>query len=167
MLVFQLDECINSKKLAQDCEKEGKARVRRFPSNLRGAKDPVVVRHLLLADGATGPLVTFDRTLADEQSQSLNRHHGGLVVVEKAIDTHRTMTSNTARQIIEKFKEKFPMWHEVPWGNSIVRITETHVSVSRVVDGVPVQDLFRTFDSPDWAREVEQALKNNVESAAS
>ena len=47
MITFQLDECLNDKSLAEDCNNQGLATVFRFPSTLRGRTDAEVISRLL------------------------------------------------------------------------------------------------------------------------
>ena len=91
MITFQLDECVNSKKLVQRCDEEGLCKVYRFPSFMRGAgiKDPEVFDSLLPKGK---PLLTTDNALLDEHLDSIPEKHPGIIIVSNSASVLQTLT---------------------------------------------------------------------------
>ena len=79
MAAYQLDRNINSKKLAEECNREGKARTYRYPHALASdAKDPDVLAY---SYDKRLPLVTLDRSIAHDHVKSLQSGHPGVIIV--------------------------------------------------------------------------------------
>ena len=161
MLVFRLDECINSRALASGCNDAGIARVRRFPAALRGqgVKDPEVLERLL---GGDEILLTTDWALIDEHSRCIPDDNPGIVVVNNTPAEVRTLTQRLVTQILGEFKSGMPEWGGLSVRNSVVRITQECVEVLHVESGRVVRDAYLPFIEGGWAARLSEVLGRNA-----
>ncbi|OQY52435.1 MAG: hypothetical protein DRR08_21415 [Candidatus Parabeggiatoa sp. nov. 2] len=116
MTIFQLDECLNSKKLVQGCAKEGLCQVFRFPTDMKGLKDPDMLNLLLPKDN---PLITTDLALLDEHFDSIPEYHPSLILIANSESVPQTLTIKKVQAILRQFKMTFSQWHQVPWQNCV------------------------------------------------
>lgn len=121
MIGYQMDECLNSKRLVQACLEEGLVNVRRCPRRLKQHDDPEVLRNVLPSEWS---LVTTDRAIHVEHGRFFPSEHSGILIVATS-DSSRTLTIKNVVSILQRFKAAFPDWHEVSLRNSVVEITES------------------------------------------
>jgi hypothetical protein len=101
MKTFQLDQCLNDKKLARECTDQGLATAWCFPRRLMDEEAPVVLGDLL---GKPNPLVTFDLRMARDHGTYIPEANPGMVVISNGRGNPRTMTTSAARKILAQFK---------------------------------------------------------------
>jgi hypothetical protein len=159
MTTFQLDECLNSKKLVLGCAQEGLCQVFRFPSDMKGLKDPEMLNQLLPKGN---PLITTDFALLDEHLNSIPEYHPGIILIANSESVPQTLTIKKVQTILRKFKTKFSQWHQVFWQNSIVCITQDSVNVLHIEAGYLKEDGYLTYQSIDWEKTLEDLLYQNA-----
>jgi len=159
MTIFQLDECLNSKKLVLGCAKEELCKVFRFPSNMRGLKDPEMLNQLLPKGN---PLITTDFALLDEHLDSIPEYHPGIILIANSESMPQTLTIKKVQAILKKFKTKFSQWHQVSWQNSIVCITQDSVTILHIEAGHLKEDDYFIYQSLNWDQTLEDALCRNA-----
>ena len=160
MTTFQLDECLNSKKLVQGCAQEGLCQVFRFPANMKGLKDPEML-HQLLPKG--NPLITTDFVLIDEHLESIPEYHPGIILIANSESVLQTLTIKRVQAILRKFKTQFSQWHQVAWQNSIVCITQDSIKVLHIDEaGNLKEDGYFTYHSPNWDKALKEILDQNA-----
>ena len=157
MTTFQLDENANSRKFADECVRQGLCGVRRFPSSLRGTKDADLLPQLM---SASYPLLTFDRQIAQNNSEQIPERNPGILIVTDPGSVH-TLTVETARNILLNFKTVFTEWHKVSWRNSIVAISPSSVEVSRLAAGQLTTTLMLQLADHNVARRLSKTLQEN------
>ena len=159
MTTIQLDECINNKKLAEDCNSEGLVTTRRFPGNMvgRSVKDPEMLKAFM---GGPAPLLTTDTRLPTAHSVHIPNRHPGIVVLKH--DGPDSMTIKIARDILVNIKNLIHDWNNMTFSNSIVEISESKIRVSRVVDGTLIQDPNIEFTDQDWRTEMLDTVARNA-----
>jgi hypothetical protein len=128
MNAFQLDECLNDKRLADLCNAEGHCVVRRFPRRLREQKDFVVLPDLLAKDA---PLVTIDFPIVDENKRHIPEVNAGLIIV-RTRNVQRPFTAKSATQNMQRFKQKFPDWAEADWSGIHLEIDEYEIYIGQL-----------------------------------
>ncbi len=159
MITFQLDECLNSKKFVLGCAQEGLCKVFRFPSDMKGLKDPEMLNQLL---PRKLPLVTTDFALLDEHLNSIPEYHPGIILIANSENVPQTLTIKKVQAILRKFKTKFSQWYQVSWQNSIVCITQDSVNVLHIEDSHLKNDGYFTYQSLDWDKILEDILCQNT-----
>ena len=146
MIAYQVDECLNSKKLVASCAAEGLAKVRRFPFRLKQSEDPVVLQEVL----PTGwTLVTTDREIHLLHSAYIPNRHSGILIIASC-ESSRTICIRDVMGILRKFKTAFPEWHVASLHNSVVELTEQQAEVWQVVNGVAKRAGLFEFKNPNW-----------------
>ena len=156
----RLDECISSKRVRNACVAARGIRLDRFPASWHGKakKDPTVLSQLLTPEMA---LITTDDSMATDHAIHVPIKHAGLVVVTQDDDAVATMTHDIAMSIMHDFKDDFPGWSNVPWDNSIIRITRKWIRVFTLKDGVPLSDEW-IERKDDWQDRLVAALNRNA-----
>ncbi len=158
MSVFVFDDCIFSKDLKAECDRQGLVSTRRLEDGLRG-KDDCIVLPAIVDRGSI--LVTVDRAMPEENAEFLSKDHPGLLVVASEERT-RTMTGRLARAIFHRLKSVLPNWHSVAIRNSIVRATQRTVFVYHA-DGGPMQyDWHWSLDDPTMPAALLAILERNA-----
>ena len=157
MIVFQLDQCVDSKRFARDCTSEGLCQTLRLSSSLRNAEDPELLSSLM---AGTHPLVTFDRALPHDHTAYIPDLHPGILVVSN-FPAPQTMTIRIAQQTLGRFKTAFPIWHQAGWNNSVVETTSLAVDVWHVEQRQLVHDAYLSFDTLDWQTPLQTVLRQN------
>jgi hypothetical protein len=156
MTAYQLDQCLNSKRFADSCARQGLAEINRFPRRLLHRKDPDVLGVILPSNHA---LLTIDRRMHFEHAASIPDQHSGILIIARSVQ--RTLGISDVARILTKFKSAFPNWHAVSIRNSIVEITETSVQVwisqSRTIKSIS----FVTFDQDGWQEVLAGVLREN------
>lgn len=151
MTTFQLDECLNSKKLVQGCTQEGLCNVFRFPSDMKGLKDPEMLTQLLPKGN---PLVTTDIALLDEHLDSIPKYHPGIIIIANSESVPQTLTIKKVQAILRKLKTKWSQWYQVSWQNSIVCLTQDSVKILHLEDNHLKEDGYFTYQAPDWEENI-------------
>jgi hypothetical protein len=128
--VFQFDECSDCRSFIKKCNQQGLAVARRFKKKHRhtSLKDPEMLA-IYLALG--GVLITYDNNMIDEHEDAVPEQSPGIIIIEHSSEVPYTLTQSSAEKIIGRFKTVLPDWNQVPWANSIVRITERSISIGR------------------------------------
>ncbi|HUY35142.1 MAG TPA: hypothetical protein VMV69_20525 [Pirellulales bacterium] len=160
MAGYQLDECMDYKRLALACQRQGLTTVYRFPRSLKtriGTKDPEVVERLLPKGRA---LLTSDRTFADDNAGVIDEGHPGIVIV--ANFAKKPLRSKDVERTLATFKGRFPDWPNIDPSNSVIEISEIGVQVSRVLDHKVEICALLTLDMPDWIERFRRALTFNI-----
>ncbi len=163
MAGYQLDECMDYKRLALACQRQGLTSVYRFPRSLKtriGTKDREVVARLLPKGSA---LLTTDRTFADDNAEFIDERHPGIVIV--ANFAKKPLRSKDVERTLAAFKERFPDWPNIDPSNFVIEISEVGVHVSRILDRKLEACELLTFDMPDWIERFRRALELNTNSA--
>jgi hypothetical protein len=163
MTTFQLDECLNSKKLALGCAQEGLCKVFRFPSEMKGLKDPEMLNSLLPKGN---PLITTDFALLNEHLNAIPDSHPGIILIANSKSVPETLTIKKVQAILKKFKTQFSQWHQVSWQNSIVCITQDSINVLHIEGGHIKDDGYFTYQSLDWDKKLEDTLCKNAKRTA-
>jgi hypothetical protein len=163
MTTFQLDQNVNRRSFAENCQKEGRAGVWRFPSawskKADGFKDPELLPIVMSGDK---PLITNDRNIARLHVDSIPGNNPGILIVGFCKGTIRPIGSGDIEKLIAIFKNNFPDWDTVSWSNSVVEITQQGVEVWHVDNGTLPRDLYVEFDDSNWQQLLKDALvKNN------
>ncbi|MGA2032133.1 MAG: hypothetical protein ABSG68_07760 [Thermoguttaceae bacterium] len=166
MRAFQLDECTNSRKLKDECQKEGRAELHRFPVAMRNkaVKDDEILRWLSTLDA---PLLTSDVRMKRDHASEMPATHPGIVVMSSG-DRH-PLSRKEKLKLLAVVKADFPEWDKVPLANSVVEIRlggDYDISVARACSGrVEMELLFQRTDK-DWQRRLQEALRQNAEGRA-
>lgn len=156
---IQLDEDINDRRIEKACAAEGLVQALRFPSNLKGMKDPKVFRALFPKGNV---VVTTDRGFVSDHLDEFPDVHPGVVIVSFDDDAIPTMTTQAAQKIIRNFKADFPEWHQTEWQNSVVNISPSHLSVWHVDSGELISDLFSSRANDPWRERLTSVLILNA-----
>jgi hypothetical protein len=160
MSAFQLDEDVNSRRLARECKQSGLSQVKRFPRKLRGigTLDPSVLERVTPKD----TLLTGDLSLARDHTRSIPAHHCGIIALGNSEEIMWTVTDKDYRRIIANFKRQFPEWQACEFSNSILTITERDVLIQHAEGQSLVDDEYLTFDSPGWQNRLRTILNANT-----
>jgi len=162
MATFQLDECLSARKLLRACAAEGVATVRPMPRRLKGSLDPTILATFM---PAMSPLLTVDAAIADEHCGDIPDHHPGIVIIANAPTVPQTMTVSIAQRILSRLKKDFREWHRTDLRNSILRVTQDGVEVSRVIDGSLQGRLVISFSELNWTEKLSEVLRENAANA--
>lgn len=150
MTTFQFDENNSCTSFIRRCKKGGLASAKRFQRKHKntGLKDPQMLA-IYLALG--GVLVTFDNHMIDDHEDDIPEQSPGIIIIEHSPAIPYTFTQKSAEKIIAKFKEKVPDWHQVPWENSIVRLSDATICIGRKQRGSVIYDYLETVEGADDA----------------
>jgi hypothetical protein len=148
MTAYQLDECIDSKRLVDACTTQALVEVQRFPRSLKGSNDPRILGSVL-PSGRT--LLTIDRTIHTSHASGISETHPGILIVARASSV-KTLTTRDAMDILSQFKTAFP----------IVELTEIGIEIWRVLRGVLERVVYLAFDAPGWQDALARALERNA-----
>lgn len=161
MTVFQFEENNSCKSFIRRCNRVGAAEVKRYQARHRNKKipDPQMLSIYLPLGGV---LVTYDKAMLSMHRSDIPEKSPGIIVIEHSPKNLRTLTQSSAEAIIQRFKDKVPDWYEVPWANSIVRITEETVSVCRKAQDELVCDCHINLAADDCADKIRSALAENA-----
>ena len=130
MTTFQLDECLDDKRLARACNAAAKRTVHRCPPDLKGTPDHEM---LPVVFSRNTTLVTIDRTIVDDSRAAVVSPNPGIIIIQKK-KPHPPMTSARALEIIERFKENIPSWPTIDWSMVYAEIDEDEVYVCPLID---------------------------------
>lgn len=158
MTVFQLDQCLNNRRLAKDCNDEGLAGVWRFPSELaqQPTSDPEMLARFMAADR---PLLTTDGRLPWEHTSHIPNPHPGIVVIRS--NAKHTLRIEDARRILAGCKARLPEWHQLSFRNSILELWPDALDVYHVVRKQLHLDQHCSFDEVDWPQAFIASLTTN------
>jgi len=157
MITYQLDECTNSKKLAESCSRQGLVEVRRWPGRRKGQKNPEWLPDMLASGGT---LLTTDREIHFQHVAHIPSTHSGILIVAKT-QSATTIRREDVMRILAQFKSAFPEWHCLSLRNSIVEICETHIQLWWVESGKRVTAVVRHSD-PGWQTDLLGLLQRNA-----
>lgn len=158
MSAFVFDDCIFSKKLKAECDRQGLVNTQRLQDDLRAEGDQRILPTVV---GQGSVLVTEDRKIAEENAECLSRGHPGLVVVASE-DSTRTLTDELVRAILRKLKTVFPNWHCITIRNSIVEITQRTVLVWHAAGSKLDYDHHVALDDPRMPEALLGVLSRNA-----
>ncbi len=158
MITYQVDESTNSKRFVDTCKEQGLVDVWRWPRRLKGAPDPVGLRHVLQS-GRT--LLTTDREIHFENLVHVPNTHSGILVIAKT-SSRTTIRIADVMRILSNFKSRFPVWHKVSLRNSIVEICESCVQVWRVETG-ELRSVVVGLDEAGWQEKLFTILEQNAQ----
>lgn len=161
MLQFQLDENNDCDKFAKSCNANGLASVSRFKKKFKntGMKDPEVLEW----NSPRGRvLLTFDDKMIEKHKANIPEQNPGIVTVGHSPHVMKTMTQKSGNQIVEKFKQAMPNWHQTPLANSIVRIKDDSVIVCRKIEGRIDYLLEAHFEQEDFVQVMQACLISNA-----
>jgi hypothetical protein len=158
---FQLDECMDCKRLVRACTNQGLAKVIRFPASLktkdarkeRKQKDQTILPYFLMREP---PFVTSDKPIIEDNLLFIPPVHCGVIIISNAKPSPET-TFVDMQAILEKFKTRFPQWHAVNWRNSIVEITQEWITIKKIA-GTGVASTFLSFDDLSWQTKLNEHL---------
>jgi hypothetical protein len=122
-------------------------------------KDPEMLA-TYLAKGNV--LVTFDRRMLEDHEADIPELSPGLIVIAHSPAMMKTLTQSSAEKIIKSFKDKLPDWHQVPWANSIVKITDSSVFVGRKTTEGIVFDCEASLADPKCDETIKRHLVQNA-----
>lgn len=154
MTVFQFDENLNSKKLISSCNDDGMATVLRFPKRLCGKKDEVVLTELMTKPH---PFVTCDRRIVTDHCKYVPDGCPGIFIISNS-NSSRTMTTASARMIIENFKAQFPDWGKCSWKRAIIEISADGVWLGRIESGEILDEMHFDYADAGWRRSFVELL---------
>ena len=161
MTTFQFDENNECKSYIKHCNKEGLAAAKRFPRRHKNKQfsDPEML-NLCLSLG--GVLVTFDHHMIDDHEPYIPEKSPGIIIIQHSRKIPYTMTQKSAERIIAQFKKTIADWHQVPFENSIVRITDESITIGRkLADGV-TYDCHKELTEPNCGKEIREHLASNA-----
>jgi hypothetical protein len=160
--VFQFDECSDCRSFIKKCNDEGLAVARRFRRKHRhkGLKDPEMLAVYL---GLGGVIITYDNNMIDEHPTHIPERSPGIIIIEHSSAVPYTFTQASAEKIIGKFKSILPDWHQVPWANSIVRITERSVSIGRKLETGVIYECVANLTDDNCHEQIRTHLVQNAQ----
>jgi hypothetical protein len=85
MINYQVDECLDSKKLVAAFTAEGLVNVRRFPKRLKQSDDPDVLQEILRTECT---LVTTDRKIHLMHGEYIPNKHSGILIIASYRSLH-------------------------------------------------------------------------------
>jgi len=142
----------------QPSAKKRLCKVRRYPDNERGTKDPQMLQKYMSLDGI---VVTFDRNIVDEHGSHIPDVNPGIIMISNFIRAH-TMTAAAAQDILKNFKALYADWHLLSWNNSIINLTDASVEVGYMRSGKLTVELRKVFTERGWQDQLRTALEKNV-----
>ena len=104
MINYQVDECLNSKKLVSACAAEGLVNVRRFPKRLKQSEDPVVLQDVLSTEWT---LVTTDREIHFQHSVYIPNNHSGILIIASSQPSRTRLASAMSWLSFTTSKQRF------------------------------------------------------------
>ncbi len=159
MADIQLDQNINGKRFARRCNDRGLVPCHRLPIDLVDAGDDEVIEHCV----ATGRLlVTLDRRLPEQNVQRLSRPFAGVLILAADDNSAQQMNEQTAKRVLDRFKDDFPRWHDVPWRNSIIYFQPSLIEVNHVEGHAVVRTGLIDRGSPGWQQALRALLERNA-----
>jgi hypothetical protein len=153
---FQVDQCLDSRKLVGKCNSDRPATVRRFPDFMRNQDDPDVVE---FARNDKKVLLSGDTRLLDDWAFCLNDHHFGVIVV--IISLPKTLTWKNAIALLAVWKACIHDWHSLSFDNSVLELREEYLQVFHVERSVPVRDEVIFLKDPEACARLVAALERN------
>jgi hypothetical protein len=161
--IFQFDECSDCVSFIKKCNKQGLAVARRFKKKHRrtGLKDPQMLPIYL---GLGGVLITFDNDMIDDHEDDVPERSPGIIIIEHSDAVPYTLTQASVEKIIGRFKSILPDWHQVPWANSIVRITERSVAIGRKFKTGVAYDCHADLADVNCDQQIRNHLVQNAQS---
>jgi hypothetical protein len=158
MIGYQVDECLDSKRLVKWCAAEGLVTLRRFPRKLKEQEDPQVL-DTILPSGSS--LVTTDREIHWRHSTHIPDKHPGILIVASS-DSSCTIRIRDVERILRQFKSSFPGWHSTSLQNSILEITEQQAEVCKVTGGIAARIGWVEFAKEGWQDELRGMLSQSA-----
>jgi len=158
MSAFIFDDCIFSKDLKVECDRQGLVSTQRLEDDLRGKEDCIVLPAIVNRGSV---LVTEDRRMAEENAEFLSNDHPGLLVVASEEST-KTLTGRLVRAILNRLKSVLPNWHSVTMRNSIVEVTQRTVFVYHADRGTIHYDRHMPLDDPKMLEDLVTILNRNA-----
>lgn len=125
---FRLDECLDSKALAQSCNAENKCVVERCP--VKGQPDEVVLEDVF---DRKITLLTVDRTIIRDNAAKMRASNGGIIVI-KTKKPRPFMTIPLAKNMIALCKNNIPSWPTIDWSMIYVEIDEEEIYICPLLD---------------------------------
>ena len=159
MITFQLDECLNDKALAADCNSQGLATAFRFPKTLKGKTDSEVISGLL---NRNNPFLTKDTGFVDDHIKDMPELHPGVVIIHNGYANPQTITIKIVRKILAKLKEVFPEWHQVDLRNSIVELTPESIQLQHLEGWNLILDSDLSLEEERLVASVMEVLTRNA-----
>lgn len=154
MITYQLDQCVDSRRLVETCTHEGNVDVRRFPWHLKDQPDDRVLAELLPCGC---PILTTDREIHFNWSASIPDEHPGILIVANSSPA-KTMTRRGVMAILERFKMALPTWQSMAPRNLVVELTDKSVEVWRVRQGQVGRVGFVQLEAADWIGQLSKWL---------
>jgi hypothetical protein len=159
MIRVRTDQNFTDKRFIEDCNRGGLSEVEKFPWNMRGWADELVLREFMAEDRV---VLTNDAGFAADHPYSIPDLNPGIIIVRYSDDNPRTCTMMGLRRIIQAFKTDFPQWSTASYNNSVLQITEKEVFVSHVSACAMVIDDYIEFSKSGWQTILESRLKTNA-----
>jgi hypothetical protein len=156
---FQFDECIDSKTLFNSCSAQGLAKPIRFPANLKGTSDEQLLPSILSKPYS---FLTCDSRIVRQHHLFIPALHPGIIMIANAPGHYPSLTEKTIINILDNFKKHLPWWNTVPWKNSIVKITQQFVEISRIKSGIVEEQIKLDYSDPDFKDRLEEILTSNA-----
>ena len=160
MKTFQLDECLNSKRLANACNALCRCEAHRFPNSLKGksVKDPEVLEYFFSRGKA---IVTNDAAMIEDHVAAIPQQHPGLIIIVFSDECRDELTDEASGKILVTFKSHVPQWSEIPVSNSVLLVTEKSVRVFHKENGVLRKDLQAEYCDMNIAESLLAVLVEN------
>jgi hypothetical protein len=118
--IFQLDQCLNDKTLADICNSQGMCTVYRYPRRPTDQLDEVMLPAVFSRNTT---LLTTDRTIIEDNESSIAAPNPGVIVVKNK-KPRPFMTADRAGAIIAEFKRKVPSWPTIDWSMIYIEIDD-------------------------------------------
>jgi hypothetical protein len=167
MIANQFDECFDDPDVIEACNDAGKAVALRIGDGLRGRKDPEVLAVLMRR---TTPMVTIDGKLPRKHCAHIPNVNPGIITVgysryiDRSRESLKTLTTAMAARILQQFKDRCPVWHQLVVRNSVVEITHKEVIISHVEAGQLKFDKHIPYgDNERLLADLESALRINAQ----
>jgi len=160
MKIYQLDECINSKKLETACRDEGKCMPHRFPKahKGKGVKDPQVLA-MFFSQGKV--IVTNDKAMLREHVENIPELHPGLILIKFSDECKYEIDDQESAKILRHVKSKIPNWSSLACENSIAVATEKGLEILHKKDNKLLRNEGADYSDANFADKIEAALKEN------
>ena len=161
MKTFQLDECINSKRLAAACNAAHKCNTHRFPKKMKGKgiQDPVVLKEFFSAGKA---IVTNDAAMLCDHVVDIPELHPGLLFVVFSPECKHELSDEASAGILNSLKQRVPTWNQIPCDNSVIVITEKDIEILHKRGERLDRDLYAEYGDEEIAGLVTNALIRNA-----
>ena len=160
MKIYQLDECINSKKLERKCNTEQKVCLYRYPKNNRGDSDPEMLIKLL-PKGNT--IITSDINIIYDHIDSIPQNHPGIIIIGYSTSKPSANSLKKILIILEKIKKIYKNWNKIEINNSIIIISDINIKIFHKENKKLINDLDEKLNHLNIKNKIDKVIIKNWE----